>query len=165
MYSEDSTADTEAAARIETALPLSFMIHQLSLKLAAQARAVIARHGDLTLPHWRVIRVIGMEAADGSTAIRKVLDFDKSQFSKTVNQLQARGLVAIADHPTDKRQFRLSLTPAGRDALDQLRPALDARQAFLMQALTPEEQAVIRSALVKLGQAAEITDFPTGKTP
>ena len=51
----DFTDDEDAASRIETALPLSFMIHQLSLKLAAQARAVIARHGDLTLPHWRII--------------------------------------------------------------------------------------------------------------
>lgn len=160
----DDRDTAEAVARIEANFPLSFQIHQLSLKLAAQARALIARHGDLTLPHWRVIRVIGMDAADGSTAIRKVLGFDKSQFSKTVSQLQASGLVAVSEHSTDKRQFRLSLTPEGRAALDALTPDLDARQAFLMAALSPEEQAVIRSALTKLSDAAEITDIPTGKT-
>lgn len=160
----DDRDTAEAVARIEANFPLSFQIHQLSLKLAAQARALIARHGDLTLPHWRIIRVIGMDAADGSSAIRKVLGFDKSQFSKTVSKLEARGLVKVSDHPTDKRQFRLSLTPEGRAALDVLTPDLDARQAFLMASLSPEEQAVIRSALTKLSHAAEVTDIYSGKT-
>ncbi|WP_238367699.1 MarR family winged helix-turn-helix transcriptional regulator [Mesobacterium pallidum] len=151
-----------AVARIEAAFPLSFMIHQLEMKLGAQARALIAKHGDLTLPQWRIIRVIGMDTADGSTAIRKVLGFDKSQFSKTVSQLQTRGLVEVLDHPTDRRQFRLALTDEGRAALDRLTPELDARNDFLMQALSPEERSLIRSALLKLSIAAETTDIPTG---
>lgn len=161
----DDRDSAEAVARIEAAFPLSFQIHQLSLKLAAQARGLIAKHADLTLPHWRIIRVIGMDAADGSTAIRKVLGFDKSQFSKTVGQLQARGLVTVADHPTDRRQFRLLLTDEGRAALNALTPELDARNAYLMNSLSSAEQAVIRSALAKLSQAAEIVDIPTGTEP
>lgn len=158
----DDKDNSEAVARIEAAFPLSFMIHQLEMKLGAQARALIAKHGDLTLPQWRIIRVIGMDAADGSTAIRKVLGFDKSQFSKTVSQLQARGLVEVLDHPTDRRQFRLAVTNEGRLVLDRLTPELDARNDFLLQALSPEERAIIRSALQKLSVAAEITDIPSG---
>lgn len=159
---KDDMDNAAAVARIEAAFPLSFLIHQLEMKLGAQARALIAKHGDLTLPQWRIIRVIGMDAADGSTAIRKVLGFDKSQFSKTVSQLQARGLVAVHDHPTDRRQFRLTLTDEGREALDRLTPELDARNDFLMQVLSPEERSLIRSALMKLSIAAETTDIPTG---
>ncbi|NVO26735.1 winged helix-turn-helix transcriptional regulator [Donghicola sp. C2-DW-16] len=138
------------------------MIHQLEMKLGAQARALLMKHGDLTLPQWRIIRVIGMDAADGSTAIRKVLGFDKSQFSKTVSQLQARSLVEVLDHPTDRRQFRLALTDEGRAVLCRLTPELDARNNFLMQALSSEERSLIRSALMKLSLAAETTDIPTG---
>ena len=158
----DEKDNAEAVARIEAAFPLSFMIHQLQMKLGAQARALLAKHGDLTLPQWRIIRVIGMDAADGSTAIRKVLGFDKSQFSKTVSQLQTRGLVEVLDHPVDRRQFRLALTGEGRAALDRLTPVLSARNAYLMQALSPEERALIRPALQKLSIAAETTDIPTG---
>lgn len=144
-------------------LPLSLVIHQLALKIDAQGRALVARHSDLTLPQWRVIRVIGLEALDGSTALRKVMGFDKSQFSKTVNQLHARGLLAVSEHPHDRRQLHLSLTAAGRAVLDRLAPVLDARNDHLMKALAPEERKIIRAALSKLARAADVTELPKGK--
>lgn len=159
------TAPNNAVTNSEVTFPLAFQIHQLDLKLAAQARTLIAGHGDLTLPQWRIIRIIGMGAADGSTSIRKTLDFDKSQFSKTVSQLQANGLVEQSKHPSDGRQFCLILTKAGQAALDSLSPVLGARNEALMQSLNEEEQAVIHTALSKLSLAAQVTDIdPTKPT-
>ncbi|MBV6637661.1 MAG: winged helix-turn-helix transcriptional regulator [Mameliella sp.] len=154
--------DTTAASQFRDAFPVSFLIHQLEQKLSAQGRALIARHSDLTLPQWRIIRVVGLGVAEGSTALRKVLGFDKSQFSKTVNQLQARGLVSLSTHPRDGRQFCLSLTEAGRETLHRLAPVLDARNAFLMQALSEDERNVIRTMLLKLTRAAEVSELPDG---
>ncbi|WP_370204764.1 MarR family winged helix-turn-helix transcriptional regulator [Pararhodobacter marinus] len=159
---QNRITDDGQSDRPRRELPLSLVIHQLSLKIDAQGRALVARHSDLTLPQWRVIRVIGLEAPDGSTALRKLMGFDKSQFSKTVNQLRARGLLAVSAHPEDGRQLQLSLTEAGRAVLDRLGPVLDARNDLFLQALAPEELKVIRSALSKLGRAAEITDFSKG---
>ncbi|MGR3802783.1 MarR family winged helix-turn-helix transcriptional regulator [Marinibacterium profundimaris] len=153
--------DTETAD-FRSGLPLSLLIHQLAMKIDAQGRALIARHGDLTLPQWRIVRVLGLGAPEGSTALRKVLGFDKSQFSKTVNQLQERGLLSVTDLPTDGRQLRVSLTDAGRAVHERLAPVLEARNDHLMQALAPEERRVIRSALSKLSHAAEATELPKG---
>lgn len=153
----------KTVAQTEAVFPLSFQIHQLSLKLAAQARTLISRHGDLTLPQWRVIRIIGFGTNEGSTSIRKTLDFDKSQFSKIVSQLQEHGFVEITDHPSDGRQFCLVLTKTGRDALDALSPTLDSRNEALMQALSTDERTMIESALSKLSIASEVTDYDKTK--
>ncbi|MCA0850421.1 MarR family winged helix-turn-helix transcriptional regulator [Salipiger thiooxidans] len=141
------------------AYPIAFQIHLLNLRLSGQARAIIARHGDLTLPQWRIIRLIGLDPSQGSTAHRKALGFDKSQFSKTVATLVERGYIETQPHPTDKRQFIPVLTGKGHLALNKLEPELDRRQAHLLSALTPEEQRMIAPMLEKLFAAGEATEF------
>ncbi|MBL6428944.1 MAG: winged helix-turn-helix transcriptional regulator [Maritimibacter sp.] len=153
----DSTDDT--LDPFETFLPLAYQIHQLDMKLAAQARAVLSNQDGLTLPQWRIIRVIGMQVASGSTAVRKTLGFDKSQFSKTIGSLVEQGLIEVGPHPSDKRQSELKLAPKGRAVLDQLGPILDDRNRRLMAALSSAEQNMIVSALAKLSAAAELTEF------
>jgi DNA-binding MarR family transcriptional regulator len=155
----DRDGNSEKLEPIETFLPLAYQIHQLDMKLAAQARAVIARHEGLTLPQWRVLRVIGMQVATSSTAVRKTLGFDKSQFSKTVGSLVEADLIRVGPHATDRRQSELKLTSQGRAVLDQLGPILDDRNEHLLAALSATERKVIASALAKLSRAAETTEF------
>ncbi|MAM62218.1 MarR family winged helix-turn-helix transcriptional regulator [Maritimibacter sp. UBA3975] len=155
----DRDGNGERLDPIETFLPLAYQIHQLDLKLAAQARSVIAGHGGLSLPQWRVLRVIGMRVATSSTAVRKSLGFDKSQFSKTVSSMVEADLIRVGPHARDRRQSELNLTPKGQAALDQLGPVLDDRNKHLLATLSPTERKVIATALAKLSRAAEITEF------
>lgn len=145
---------------LEQTFPISLQVHLLNLRLAAQARAVISRHGDLTLPQWRIIRLIGLDPSRGSTGHRKALGFDKSQFSKTIAALVEDNYISIQPHPTDKRQFVPALTDKGHAALRRLEPELDRRQAHLSAALTQKERELIGPILQKLYAAAETTDFP-----
>jgi DNA-binding MarR family transcriptional regulator len=144
---------------IDIDLLLPFQISQLNAKLAAQARAIIARHGTLSLPEWRIIRVVGMGVATGSTAVRKAAGIDKSQFSRTVNSLVEDGYVKVHPSSEDRRQFELSLTSKGHATHERLAPELNARQRHLLDALSPAERAVIHSAIRALARAAEQTEF------
>jgi DNA-binding MarR family transcriptional regulator len=140
-------------------LLLPFQIAQLNAKLATQARIIIARHGTLSLPEWRIIRVVGMGVASSSTAVRKTSGIDKGQFSKTVNRLVKEGYVELLPFNGDKRQFEIQLTPKGKKAHDRLAPQLDARQRHLLAALGPAERKTIFSAIRALATAAETTEF------
>lgn len=131
----------------------------MSQALAAQARAVIARHGDLTLPQWRIIRLISMDVAQGSTAIRKTLHIDKGQFSKTVNVLVERGYVTTRPWVTDKRQFDIELTDMGEAALALLAPDLDKRHRHLLAALADAQRYMLEDILKALNEAAQDLDF------
>lgn len=138
---------------------LPFKIAQLHSLLNAQARAVISRYGPLTLPQWRVIRVVGADAASNSTAVRKVLHLDKSQFSKTLAALSDGGYVTLSPYEKDQRQSLIELTAKGRRALRELEPALNARNAHLLAALPPDQQKSIFASLQALSEAAMKTDF------
>ncbi|WP_114090410.1 MarR family winged helix-turn-helix transcriptional regulator [Thalassospira profundimaris] len=140
-------------------LLLPFQITQLSTRLAAQARRIIARHGDLTLPQWRIIRIVAAGVASRSTAVRKSSGIDKGQFSKTINVLVDQGYILTRPCAGDQRQFEIVLTPKGHAAHERLAPELDARQRHLMAALTPDQRAVIFPAIRALAEAAETIDF------
>lgn len=147
----------QGAAKIERLL--TFQVFQLNAKLAAQARTILARNCTLTLPQWRIVRVVGMEAASASTAVRKASGIDKGQFSKTVSSLVAEDYVEVFPCTNDLRQFEIRLTPKGQKTYDRLAPQLDARQQHLLAALRPAERKTIFSALRALSRAAEQTEF------
>lgn len=140
-------------------LLLPFQITQLSNKLAAQARTILARHDNLSLPQWRIIRVIAMGLSNRSTSIRKSTGIDKGQFSKTVNALVADGYLATAPCQEDQRQIVLNLTDKAIAAHALLAPELAARQQHLLDALSPAQRDMIFPAIHALTRAAETIDF------
>ena len=146
-------------SNLDLALLLPFQITQLSAKLAAQARAILARHGTLTLPQWRIIRIVAMGLPPQSTAVRKSSGIDKGQFSKTVNALIDEGYVTTQPCIDDQRQFEVILTQKAIAAHARLAPELEARQAHLMAALTKEQREMILPAIHALAKAADTIEF------
>lgn len=142
-------------------LLLSFQIAQLNSKLNAQARAIIANHGTLSLPQWRIIRLVAQKFVNTTTSVRKAAGIDKSQFSKTLNVLVLEGYVTVSPFDGDKRQLVIALTQKGVAAHGRLAPELVERQTHLLSALTPTERRTIFSAIQALAKAAERTDFST----
>jgi DNA-binding MarR family transcriptional regulator len=138
---------------------LSFQIVQLTAKLNVQARAILARHSDLSVPQWRIIRVIGMGLATTSTPIRKAAGIDKSQFSKTVNALVEKGLVAVRPCAEDRRQSTLELTAPGWVLYRQIVPEMSRRNEHLLASLSPGERATIHGTLRALSAAVECVAF------
>lgn len=152
MTNKDETA-------IDLGLHLPFQIAQLHSALSAQAKVIISKYGDLNLAQWRIIRVIALNIAHTSTAVRKAAGIDKSQFSKMLTVLETKGYVVLEPFDEDKRQHIIELTEMARKAHDRLGPMLDARQKHLVASLTEEEQAVVRKAIKAIAAASARTEF------
>lgn len=154
-------AKSDIESAIELRLPLPLLVFQLHSLLNAQARALISKRGNLSLAQWRVLRLISLDVAHTSTALRKLMGIDKSQFSKEISQLIADGYVTSAPYEADRRQQLLAMTDKGRDAYARIAPALDARQEHLMGALTDTQRNVMFEAIKALAEAAQRHDFDT----
>jgi len=154
-------AKNDIDSAIELRLPLPLLVFQLHSLLNAQARALISKRGDLSLAQWRVLRLISLDVAHTSTALRKLMGIDKSQFSKEISQLIADGYITSAPYEADRRQQLLAMTDKGRAAYARIAPALDARQAHLMGALTDSQRDVMFEAIKALAEAAQRLDFDT----
>jgi DNA-binding MarR family transcriptional regulator len=66
--------------------------------------------------------------------------------TRTTNCLVEKGLVDRVDHPTDGRSKVLSLSASGRSSLERIGRARDDWMVHQLEGLTPDEQALLRSA-------------------
>lgn len=66
---------------------------------------------------------------------------------QTLDALERRKFITRADHPTDRRQILISLSPAGRKALEKGRAARQAWLAGELRALSPRELKTVTDAL------------------
>ena len=74
--------------------------------------------------------------------------------TRVVAALEAAGLVARTDHPTDGRQVLLAASPAGTALLREDRRRREAWLAQRLRELDPDEREVLRKAAVVLDRLA-----------
>jgi DNA-binding MarR family transcriptional regulator len=112
-------------------------------------RAIESAHG-LTRPETLVLIFLG--AADGSSAseICEHSGHLKSNISRAVSALEARGLVSRHAASDDLRRQHLYMTPKGRALHARFMPVLDARERAMTACLTEEERVQFDALLRKL---------------
>lgn len=76
----------------------------------------------LTIPEWRLVAVIAEHDGITQAAICTRTGMDKVTVSRAAIALTARGLVARAPSPTDRRSHDLALTGEGRALYAQVAP-------------------------------------------
>jgi DNA-binding MarR family transcriptional regulator len=75
--------------------------------------------------------------------------------TRIVAALEASGLVTRTDHPTDRRQVLVAVSPAGKTLLRDDRKRRDAWLAQRMRDLDPQDLAVLREAAAVLNRLAD----------
>jgi len=88
--------------------------------LFRERRRQLARAVDLSEPQWRLLEEVAGDAFMPSMFARRQ-DTAPAAVSRTLRQLQDRGLVAASISETDARQRVYELTEAGRETLGRLR--------------------------------------------
>lgn len=134
---------------------MTLQVVLLHRKFNSQTRRLLERHGDLALPCWRILRIVGVGIAENTTAIRRCSATDKGQFSRSLASLVEDELVSLSDYPKDNRQMLVSLTEKGRAIYEQLSPDLDARHDHLLGSLTEDEITSFSTIMEKLHIAAD----------
>ena len=125
---------------------LSVLSNTISQELA---RAYQQRFG-LSIPEWRVMAILGREAHLTALEIVEASAMDKVAVSRAVARLVERGLLATETHGSDRRRRRLALTPAGMRIYDEVVPLALGYERALLDALAPDERAMLDQLINKL---------------
>jgi|SRR6185503_17661817 len=75
--------------------------------------------------------------------------------TRMIDLMSARGLVSRVEDPGDRRAVLISLTPAGRQALQAKLDEYEARRERVAEAIEPAERAVAARVLQRLAAAIE----------
>jgi DNA-binding MarR family transcriptional regulator len=135
---------------------LSYRLHVVANLLSRGAELRYGREFGVSLWEWRTVALLGgAKGAQSLNELARAAGVDKSQMSRVVSGLAARGLVLRAIDANDGRGVRLTLTRAGRKLYDGLiRAAAERNDAFL-DCLSDKERAAFDAALDKLAARAK----------
>jgi len=90
--------------------------------------------------------------------LAKALGVTNAAASQMLSKLVSQGYVLREENPADRRNKRLSLTPAGEQVLQSITPSWQAAFDDLMSRSTPEEMAQIVAAFELL-----LSKFPVSE--
>jgi len=159
MKPRSSTIDAPGIRQL-----LSYRLHVVANLLSRGAELRYRREFGVSLWEWRSIALLG--GAHGPQSLNELSSaagIDKSQMSRVVSGLAARGLALRAIDANDARGVRLTLTRAGRKLYEGLiRAAADRNDAFL-GCLSAKERTAFDQALAKL--AARAREFIERERP
>ncbi len=141
-----------------------FLPYRLAVVTDAVSRTLAAVYGDrfkLTRDQWRVIAQLAAGRELKATELGERTSLPKMQISRALAGLEQGGLVTRATDADDRRNLLVRLTAAGRALYRKIEPIVLEREAFLLEALSPEERDALTHALTRIEERARQLRHPT----
>jgi MarR family transcriptional regulator, lower aerobic nicotinate degradation pathway regulator len=121
----------------------------------------------LTPAQFGVLTVLKSHPGLGQSSLARALGFDKVTVLRVLRGLEARGLVARAPAPENKRNVSVALTPRGADVLGQAQKPAEKAYKRLLAPLDRDQQVQLVELLQlltgELEDDARAAFVPPGK--
>ncbi len=149
------TITRSARSDLRSVAGLSDALRPAVMQLARRLRQVRADAVELTPTQLSAMGVLARNDDQPIGALAAAEKVAAPSMTRTVNALEERGLVTRAPDPADRRQSRVSLTPAGRELLAANRRRRSEWLAQRIAELDAQDREVLRRAV---GIFERITD-------
>lgn len=126
---------------------VTFRLSRLSDTLTRAASIAYGRDYGLNLAAWRTLAILNQHEPTTAQDISRRSRIDKGWISRSVAQLESRGLIVRVPNENDNRSVLLSLTEAGRRLVAQIAPLSKQRHDSVLSALNEAEQEKFLQAL------------------
>lgn len=142
----------------ESLVLADFLPYRLSVAAATASEGLARLYGarfGIAIPEWRVVATVGEFGSITAGAIGRHARMSKVKVSRAAASLEARGLIARAANPADRREAFLVLTPEGAALYRAIAPLALDYAARLVACLAPEEAVLFREFLDRIAVQAD----------
>jgi DNA-binding MarR family transcriptional regulator len=108
---------------------------------------------DLAPGRYSVLVLIDANPGLTQTALSRLLMRDKSSLTPVLGDLRRRGLIEREQVASDRRNYALTLTAAGRALLEELRPQAEAHERLIERIVGPDQHLALLKTLRRLTRA------------
>lgn len=119
-------------------------------KLSNSATAFYQKNFAINVTEWRIMSLLAIEPGIPASRICQVIGFNKGPVSRTLAEMEKRGLIAIRTDPDDGRTHSISLSAKGRATHDKVIVAALDRERRLLSCLDRDEQEALIDLLRRL---------------
>jgi DNA-binding MarR family transcriptional regulator len=139
---------TEAALRRLTADP-GFLLSRVGASVRAGFKDVLADRGIRPL-QYLLLNVLEASSAPSQQELCVAAGVDSGNMVELLDGLEAREYARRARDQRDRRRHVVTITPAGRSALAELRQAVEEYTSSVLSPLTEGERQQLASSLAKI---------------
>jgi DNA-binding MarR family transcriptional regulator len=143
----DAHAEYDPPRRLQR-LP-SWLTSQVARRAQRLVSEALAQEG-ARRQHFTVLTSLAEQGATSQAALGRRLWIDRSDLHAILNELERDGLVARIRDEQDRRRNVVTLTPAGRTALERLDRRVQAAQKALLEPLSATDRRELRRLLKQL---------------
>ena len=125
---------------------LGFLIGDTA-RLMRRAFDERVRTKGMTRPQWRVLGLLNRFGGSTQVALAEMMDVEPITLGRMIDRMQEAGLVERRADPSDRRAWRVHLTPSGEARLVDLKPLANELFADAVTGLNPAQQAELEAML------------------
>ena len=122
------------------------LLRRAAIHFTEQIEAVLAEQG-ITIVQWQILLYLNNGSASTAAEICRDICHDSGALSRTIDQLERRGLVGRNRNDRDRRMLQLVLTPAGRAAVETLAPVIMECEARILEGCSSAEVEMLATLL------------------
>jgi DNA-binding MarR family transcriptional regulator len=151
-------------APYELVCSTAFLLKRLGL--LAKERTMDAFEARGASPyHYAVLAVLEEGARDTQSQIADALGYDRSWLVGLLDELEEGGFIERKRCPDDRRRHLVSLTPAGKQRLAELRATAKSVENELLGSLEPEQRTRLHELLLQVAAEHDPRYAPNGEQP
>lgn len=132
------------------------LIYQLFMaqqKLRTYIKNALVTEGvRVTLGQAGILFLLKQNDGQTMTELSKVMGIDNSTLTGLVDRLERSGFVRRKASPTDRRMYRIHITPEGVRESDKAKPVIEGINDEIKSGLSNEEIALFKRILMSLSQ-------------
>jgi DNA-binding MarR family transcriptional regulator len=144
-----------------------FLLKRLGMTAKEQAFDAYEEAG-LHPYHYAILAVLDEGSRETQGAIAAALDYDKGQLVGFLDELEGDGLIERKRDTVDRRRQAVTITPAGRKTLDQLRKLQQQLEDDFLTPLSAAERKQLHELLLKVATEhlpnCQLTQFSSGNS-
>ena len=121
-------------------------LQQVAVELFARTLAAV----DITPVQYAVLSALAKHRAIPQATVSALIGYDRATIGGVIDRLEAKSWLRRRRDPSDRRVWRLELTPAGRKVLRTVTPQVERVQESLLAPLDDVERRDFERLCLKL---------------